>query len=589
MNQKRSPLLYLWLALALAILPALRAQEAPPATPAVPEKPAVEETAVPAPTEPAVTEDTEKKDAPSAAEIEKSDAEPMRELAPAEKSTTSKKKKRRTSSGGDTPPHFGNQTIAAGQTQGGAVSISGDTLVDGELLGEAVSVLGSTTVNGTVGDSAVSVLGKTTVNGRVKGEVVAVLGDVELGPDAVVDGEVVAVLGAVKRAPTAKVGGGVQQIGGSVFQFGDFEWLRAYFVKCVLLGRPLAFGAHLGWAWLVAGIFLLFYMLMALLFPRGIDRCVEVLEQSPGSTVLSALLAALLTPIIIVLLAITGIGIVLIPFIVAGLFFGTLFGKAAVFAWFGRRLTRLMGDGVMNHAVFAVMFGGMMVSLLYVVPFLGILLWKLFGILGLGMVVFVLINSMKRDRPAAPIAVPATAPAAAAAMAMPAATTPAQSAGFGAASTAGVPPVAEPPPAFAAAAPAPTMISALTLPRAGFWIRVAAAFLDFMMIAVACGVLDLFHRGPGPLFIGLAAYCAIMWKMRGTTIGGIICGLKVVRLDDREIDWGVAVVRALSAFLSFFVACLGFIWVAFDNERQSWHDKIAGTTIVKVPKGTPLL
>ena len=42
-------------------------------------------------------------------------------------------------------------------------------------------------------------------------------------------------------------------------------------------------------------------------------------------------------------------------------------------------------------------------------------------------------------------------------------------------------------------------------------------------------------------------------------------------------------------FLSLFVAGLGFIWVAFDDEKQSWHDKIAGTTIVRVPKGTPLL
>ena len=97
------------------------------------------------------------------------------------------------------------------------------------------------------------------------------------------------------------------------------------------------------------------------------------------------------------------------------------------------------------------------------------------------------------------------------------------------------------------------------------------------------------HRGPGPLFLGLAAYSAAMWKFKGTTIGGVVCGLKVVRVDDRPIDWGVAIVRALSAFLSFFVFGLGFIWVAFDNDRQSWHDKIAGTTIVKVPKGTPLI
>jgi uncharacterized RDD family membrane protein YckC len=55
------------------------------------------------------------------------------------------------------------------------------------------------------------------------------------------------------------------------------------------------------------------------------------------------------------------------------------------------------------------------------------------------------------------------------------------------------------------------------------------------------------------------------------------------------MDWGVALVRGLSAFLSLVVFGLGFIWVAFDDAKQSWHDKVAGTTIVKVPKGTPLL
>ena len=81
----------------------------------------------------------------------------------------------------------------------------------------------------------------------------------------------------------------------------------------------------------------------------------------------------------------------------------------------------------------------------------------------------------------------------------------------------------------------------------------------------------------------------ILWATKGSTIGGIICGLKVVRLDDRPVDWGVAIVRALGGFLSLVVAGLGFIWVGFDDERQSWHDKIAGTTIVRVPKGTSLV
>jgi uncharacterized RDD family membrane protein YckC len=87
----------------------------------------------------------------------------------------------------------------------------------------------------------------------------------------------------------------------------------------------------------------------------------------------------------------------------------------------------------------------------------------------------------------------------------------------------------------------------------------------------------------------LAVYAACLWRLRGTTIGGIILGLKVVRLDDRPMDWTTAVVRALACFLSLVVVFLGFIWVAFDPEKQSWHDKIAGTIVVRVPRGLSLI
>jgi uncharacterized RDD family membrane protein YckC len=65
--------------------------------------------------------------------------------------------------------------------------------------------------------------------------------------------------------------------------------------------------------------------------------------------------------------------------------------------------------------------------------------------------------------------------------------------------------------------------------------------------------------------------------------------LKVVRIDQRELDWATAIVRALGCFLSLAVGGFGFVWVAFDDEKQSWHDKIAGTTVVRVPKGVSLV
>ena len=114
----------------------------------------------------------------------------------------------------------------------------------------------------------------------------------------------------------------------------------------------------------------------------------------------------------------------------------------------------------------------------------------------------------------------------------------------------------------------------------------AALLLDGILVGVIVSILE----APGEIWLlGLAGYGALMWKLKGTTIGGIVCDLQVVRLDGREIDWDTAIVRALSCFLSFAAAGLGFFWIAFDPERQAWHDKIAGTVVVRTCRGTPSL
>jgi uncharacterized RDD family membrane protein YckC len=118
------------------------------------------------------------------------------------------------------------------------------------------------------------------------------------------------------------------------------------------------------------------------------------------------------------------------------------------------------------------------------------------------------------------------------------------------------------------------------MPRAGFWIRMAALFLDILLVGFAMSVL---HHAVHVHLLVLAAYGAVMWKVRGSTVGGIVFDLKVVRLDGRAVDWQTAIVRALGCFLSLAVAGLGFIWIAFDGANQAWHDKIAGTVVVRVP------
>jgi uncharacterized RDD family membrane protein YckC len=151
----------------------------------------------------------------------------------------------------------------------------------------------------------------------------------------------------------------------------------------------------------------------------------------------------------------------------------------------------------------------------------------------------------------------------------------------------GVPPAGGAPGAAAAPAAlstAPDITAAL--PRAGFWIRMLALLLDALLVGF---LMHLLHHMFNLELVMLAVYGAIMWKLRGSTIGGIVFDLQVVRLDGRPIDWETAIVRALGCFLSLAVAGLGFFWIAFDRGRQAWHDKIAGTAVVRVAKGVPLV
>ena len=125
--------------------------------------------------------------------------------------------------------------------------------------------------------------------------------------------------------------------------------------------------------------------------------------------------------------------------------------------------------------------------------------------------------------------------------------------------------------------------------RAGFWIRTAALVLDLILVGIVTSLLPFAHHNGHLHLLLLAVYGAVMWRYKATTIGGVICHLRVVRMDGRAIDWPTAGARALGCFLSLAVAGLGFLWVVFDPERQSWHDKIAGTVVVRVPRGTPLV
>jgi uncharacterized RDD family membrane protein YckC len=472
-----------------------------------------------------------------------------------------------------------NQMLPAGEHADNVVSVMASSNVAGDVSEDVVSVMGNARVTGPVDGDVVAVLGNTYIDSKVGGDVVAVLGKIELGPHADVDGQINAVGGTVLRDPASQTHGDVQMLNSGLGDF-DFAWLQNWLSNCLVKGRLLAFSPGLGWAWTVALVSLLFYALTALLMPRSVERYVGVLDTHPGESLLAAFLSILAIPILLVLLLITVIGAFAIPFLLLALIVAASFGRIVLLAWIGMRLVKATGaSGIWSHPAVTVLIGGVLVALLYAVPVIGMIVFQLIGFLGMGVVVYGMLLAMRNRRQAA---VPPQAAAIAA-----------QDAGLtaGAAAAASVAPEATA--AATPSAPAATTsttsasLAAATYPRAGFWVRMFALLIDVMLIAILMHVI--LESSKSFFWVLLAVYGAVMWKLKGATLGGMICHLHVVRLDGRPVDWSTAIVRALGCFLSLFIAGLGFIWIAIDRENQGWHDKIAGTVVVRLPTGVSLV
>jgi uncharacterized RDD family membrane protein YckC len=463
---------------------------------------------------------------------------------------------------------------------------------------EALVVIGgSAKVHGKVREAVVVVGGDAVIDGAEVGEaVVVVLGNIKVKSGSIIHGEVVSVGGRIDIADGATVEGHVQPVDFESFGLPRIDWLKEWLVQCVIKLRPLAFAPHLGWLWVVTGAFFLLYLLLAVALPKPVESCVLELTRRPATTFLMGLLTMLLLPVILVVLVATGIGIFIVPFLGAAVMFGAAIGKVGLLEYFGFSLGRTFGGMTALKPVLALLIGSALLTLLYLVPVLGLLTFTVTGMWGLGAAVMAVFGGTKREMPSrqnvpsspAPPAGAATPPlaptdvAACAAGAPPIAPTQTTEPTLG-----GVLPTLEAAPAPMAVPPARVSVAAeaLTLPRASFWERMAAAFLDVILVSI----LGSFVGGPPLGFLVALGYFAGMWAWKGTTIGGIVLNLKVVRLDDQPVTFVVALVRGLAAAFSVIVLFLGFFWMIWDREKQTWHDKIAGTVVVRQPRGMPLV
>ena len=475
-------------------------------------------------------------------------------------------------------------------------------LKEGETAETVVVIGGSAKIKGKVSDAVVAIGGDIDVDGEVGDAAVAVMGSVRAGESATIHGEVVAVGGKAEIAKGAKIEGETQEVdfGGAI---PHVEWLKKWVIHCLLKLRPLA--PQVGWVWGVYGIFLLIYFLIAAAFPKPIQACVEELTRRPATTFLMGLLTKLLLPIVLVILAITVIGVVVIPFVLAALVLGLIVGKVAILEWLGFKIGSQFSGGAFQKPLAAFFLGAIIITVLYTIPVFGMVTFGIVSVWGLGTVVMAAFGGFRREQPEKPAAPPsasqAVPPAAPLAPATPesapapslaaaqepqpataAAPPPTQSAG-GEAFAAQIPPLS--PSSGAGGAAVASLPDAWAFPKASFWERMGAAFLDVVLVSILGGLVG----GPPQGFLVALAYFAGMWAWKATTIGGIVLGLKVARMDGQPLTFTVALVRGLAAAFAVVVLFLGFLWIIWDNDKQGWHDKIAGTVVVKLPRGSPLV
>ena len=127
-----------------------------------------------------------------------------------------------------------------------------------------------------------------------------------------------------------------------------------------------------------------------------------------------------------------------------------------------------------------------------------------------------------------------------------------------------------------------------THPRAGFWIRFAAALIDGLIYGIPASIvaaiigLDTPGQNVFSLLVGLV-YFSTQEGSTGQTIGKRLCNIKVVdETSGALIDIGRAAVRYLVSIVSGLVCLLGYLWMLWDPEKQTWHDKASKTVVLKL-------
>jgi uncharacterized RDD family membrane protein YckC len=134
---------------------------------------------------------------------------------------------------------------------------------------------------------------------------------------------------------------------------------------------------------------------------------------------------------------------------------------------------------------------------------------------------------------------------------------------------------------------APSAATGPSGPRAGFFHRLAAIIVDGLILGVVGFLLTLVFseeaaNGVG-ILIALVYFAYLEGSGSGQTVGKRALGIRVIDFrSGGPIGFGRGLIRYVSRILSTIPCGLGYLWMLWDREKQTWHDKLANTVVVPV-------
>ncbi|WP_218397287.1 RDD family protein [Alteromonas lipotrueae] len=132
---------------------------------------------------------------------------------------------------------------------------------------------------------------------------------------------------------------------------------------------------------------------------------------------------------------------------------------------------------------------------------------------------------------------------------------------------------------------------------AGFGIRFGASIIDtLLLLAITFPLLHLIY-GNGywtaeDSVVGivdvLISYVLpliatiLFWVYKSATPGKMVLNVKVVHAKTGSAPTiRQSIIRYIGYYVSIFPLGLGFLWVLWDTKKQGWHDKMAGTVVIR--------